>query len=191
MHGALHSADHGVAEGKTEETPVCTCETVCTAEAMNAECPACGVEGALAENCGKHATEESGQTGTSDDAPVITAADVQALINALPESETIGADNAADVKAQLEAIDEAKVQLSDEDFAVLDFTRYDAAATILMVLSGEPGATFVPQAASSHTHCICGGETRSAATRPIRPPTISRGTAPTQSATQTERPMCI
>lgn len=146
------------AEGKTEETPVCTCETVCTAEAMNAECPACGVEGALAENCGKHATEESGQTGTSDDAPVITAADVQALINALPESETIGADNAADVKAQLEAIDEAKVQLSDEDFAVLDFTRYDAAATILMVLSGEPGATFVPQAASSHTHCICGGE---------------------------------
>ena len=146
------------AEGKTEETPVCTCETVCTAEAMNAECPACGVEGALAENCGKHATEESGQTGTSDDAPVITAADVQALINALPESETIGADNAADVKTQLEAIDEAKVQLSDEDFAVLDFTRYDAAATILMVLSGEPGATFVPQAASSHTHCICGGE---------------------------------
>ena len=146
------------AEGKTEETPVCTCETACTTEAMNAECPACGVEGALAENCGKHATEESGQTGTSDDAPVITAADVQALINALPESETIGADNAADVKAQLEAIDEAKVQLSDEDFAVLDFTRYDAAATILMVLSGEPGATFVPQAASSHTHCICGGE---------------------------------
>ena len=146
------------AEGKTEETPVCTCETACTTEAMNAECPACGVEGALAENCGKHATEESGQTGTSDDAPVITAADVQALINALPESETIGADNAADVKAQLEAIDEAKVQLSDEDFAVLDFTRYDAAATILMALSGEPGATFVPQAASSHTHCICGGE---------------------------------
>ena len=27
-----------------------------------------------------------------------------------------------------------------------------------MALSGEPGATFVPQAASSHTHCICGGE---------------------------------
>lgn len=83
---------------------------------------------------------------------------MQALINALPESETISADNAVDVEAQLEAIDEAKVQLSDEDFAVLDFTRYDAAATVLMALSGEPGATFVPQAASSHTHCICGGE---------------------------------
>ena len=112
------------AEGKTEETPVCTCETVCTAEAMNAECPACGVEGALAENCGKHATEESGQTGASDDAPVITA---------------------------------AKAQLSDEDFAVLDFTRYDAAAAALMALSGEPGAAFTPQTANGHSHCCCGG----------------------------------
>lgn len=147
------------AEENTEGKPlVCTCETACTAEAMNAECPVCGADGALAENCGKYAAEESGQAGAPDNAPAITAADVQALINALPESETIGADNAADVEAQLEAIDEAKVQLSDEDFAVLDFTRYDAAATVLMVLSGEPGATFVPQAASSHTHCICGGE---------------------------------
>ena len=146
------------AEGETEETPICICETACTAEAMNAECPVCGADGALAENCGKYAAEESGQTGAPDNAPAITVADVQALINALPESETISADNAADVEAQLEAIDKAKVQLSDENFAVLDFTRYDAAATVLMALSGEPGATFVPQAASSHTHCICGGE---------------------------------
>ena len=145
------------AEGETEETPVCTCETACTAEAMNTECPVCGAEGALAESCGKYAAEESGQTGASDDAPVITAADVQALINALPEAETISADNAADVEAQLEAIDEAKVQLSDEDFAVLDFTRYDAAAAALMALSGEPGAAFTPQTANDHTHCCCGG----------------------------------
>ena len=145
------------AEGKTEETPVCTCETACTAEAVNAECAVCGAEGALAENCGKYAAEESGQTGASDDAPVITAADVQALIYALPEAETIGADNAADVEAQLEAIDEAKIQLSDEDFAVLDFTRYDAAAAALMALSGEPGAAFTPQTANDHSHCCCGG----------------------------------
>ena len=145
------------AEGKTEETPVCTCETACTAEAVNAECAVCGAEGALAENCGKYAAEESGQTGASDDALVITAADVQALIYALPEAETIGADNAADVEAQLEAIDEAKIQLSDEDFAVLDFTRYDAAAAALMALSGEPGAAFTPQTANDHSHCCCGG----------------------------------
>ena len=145
------------AEGKAEETPVCTCETACTAEAVNAECAVCGAEGALAENCGKYAAEESGQAGASDDAPVITAADVQALIYALPEAETIDADNAADVEAQLEAIDEAKIQLSDEDFAVLDFTRYDAAAAALMALSGEPSAAFTPQTANDHSHCCCGG----------------------------------
>ena len=145
------------AEGGTEEPLVCTCETACTAESMNASCTVCGADGALAENCGKYAAEKSGQTGAPDNAPVITAADVQALIDALPEAETISEDNAADVEAQLEAIDEAKVQLSDEDFAVLDFTRYDAAVAALMALSGEPDTAFAPQTANDHTHCCCGG----------------------------------
>ena len=43
------------AESETEETPVCTCEIACTEETMNTECPVCGAEGALAENCGKYA----------------------------------------------------------------------------------------------------------------------------------------
>ena len=144
-------------EGSTEEPPVCTCETACTAEVMNAKCSVCGADGALPENCGKYAAEESGQTGAPNNAPAITAADVQALINALPESETISEDNAADAEAQLEAIDEAKVQLSDEELAVLDFTRYDAAVAALMALSGEPGAAFTLRASASHSHCICGG----------------------------------
>ena len=42
------------AESETEETPVCTCEIACTEETMNTECPICGAEGALAENCGKY-----------------------------------------------------------------------------------------------------------------------------------------
>ena len=112
---------------------------------------------AFAEGEAEELSEESGQTGAPDNAPVITAADVQALIDALPEAETISEDNAADVEAQLEAIDEAKVQLSDEDFAVPDFTRYDAAAAALMALSGEPGAAFTSQTANDHTHCCCGG----------------------------------
>ena len=144
-------------EGSTEEPPVCTCETACTAEVMNAKCSVCGADGALPENCGKYAAEESGQTGAPNNAPTITAADVQALINALPESEIISEDNAADAEAQLEAIDEAKVQLSDEELAVLDFTRYDAAVAALMALSGEPGAAFTLRASASHSHCICGG----------------------------------
>ena len=43
------------AEDRMEETAVCTCEMACTEETMNAECPICGAEGALAENCGKYA----------------------------------------------------------------------------------------------------------------------------------------
>ena len=43
------------AEDSMEETAVCTCEMACTEETMNAECPICGAEGALAENCGKYA----------------------------------------------------------------------------------------------------------------------------------------
>ena len=48
------------AEESTETPPVCTCETACAVETMNAECSVCGAEGALPENCGKYAAEKSG-----------------------------------------------------------------------------------------------------------------------------------
>ena len=60
---------------------------------------------------------------------------VQAMIDALPNAEKITEDNAEDVKAQLEAIDEAKAQLSDEELDALDFSRYMEAAAALDGLS--------------------------------------------------------
>lgn len=42
------------AEESTETPPECSCETACTAESMNTDCPVCGAEGALPENCAKH-----------------------------------------------------------------------------------------------------------------------------------------
>ena len=39
------------AEESTETPPVCSCETACTAESMNTECPVCGAEGADPKNC--------------------------------------------------------------------------------------------------------------------------------------------
>ena len=36
------------------ETPVCSCETACTEESVNADCPVCGAEGASLEACGKY-----------------------------------------------------------------------------------------------------------------------------------------
>ena len=132
------------AEDSTETPPVCSCETACTAENMNTECPVCGAENAIPQNCGQYIpvedrTGENGSTERADDpnGPIeLSAADqVQAMINGLPNAEEITEDNAEEVKAQLEAIDEAKEKLSDEEIDELDMTRYAEAAAALGALA--------------------------------------------------------
>ena len=132
------------AEGSAENLPVCTCGTACTADNMNKECPVCGAENAIPQNCGQYIpvedrTGENGSTEGADDpnGPTeLSAADqVQAMINGLPNAEEITEDNAEEVKAQLEAIDEAKAQLSDEETDELDMTRYAEAAAALGALA--------------------------------------------------------
>ena len=132
------------AEGSAEEPPVCICETACTADNMNKECPVCGAENAIPQNCGQYIpvedrTGENGSTERADDpnGPTeLSAADqVQAMIDGLPNAEEITEDNAEEVKAQLEAIDEAKEKLSDEEIDELDMTRYAEAAAALGALA--------------------------------------------------------
>ena len=65
---------------------------------------------------------------------------VQALIDALPDADTITADNRADVEAQLDAIDEAKQDLTDEELDELDVTRYLAAVEAILALDDMAGA---------------------------------------------------
>ena len=43
------------AEDGGENLPACICETACTAEEMNIDCPVCGAEGAQTENCALYA----------------------------------------------------------------------------------------------------------------------------------------
>ena len=132
------------AEDSTETPPVCSCETACTAENMNKECPVCGAENAIPQNCGQYIpvedrTGENGSTERADDpnGPTeLSAADqVQAMIDGLPNAEEITEDNAEEVKAQLDAIDEAKEKLSDEEIDELDMTRYAEAAAALGALA--------------------------------------------------------
>ena len=132
------------AEDSTETPPVCSCETTCTADNMNTECPVCGAENAIPQNCGQYIpvedrTGENGSTEGADDpnGPTeLSAADqVQAMINALPSAEAITEENAEEVEAQLEAIDEAKEKLSDEEIDELDMTRYAEAAAALGALA--------------------------------------------------------
>ena len=132
------------AEESTETPPVCSCETACTTDNMNKECPVCGAENAIPQNCGQYIpvedrTGENGSTERADDpnGPTeLSAADqVQAMIDGLPNAEEITEDNAEEVKAQLEAIDEAKEKLSDEEIDELDMTRYAEAAAALGALA--------------------------------------------------------
>lgn len=74
------------AEESTETPPECSCETACTAESMNAECPVCGAEGALPENCEKCARP-------ADDAAAQPETALMALIGG---SETLTEVSTAD-----------------------------------------------------------------------------------------------
>ena len=132
------------AEDSAEEPLVCSCETACTADNMNKECPVCGAENTIPQNCGQYIpvedrTGENGSTERADDpnGPIeLSATDqVQAMIDGLPNAEEITEDNAEEVKAQLEAIDEAKEKLSDEEIDELDMTRYAEAAAALGALA--------------------------------------------------------
>ena len=132
------------AEDSAETPPVCSCETACTADNMNKACPVCGAENAIPQNCGQYIpvedrTGENSSTEGADDpnGPIeLSAADqVQAMIDGLPNAEEITEDNAEEVKAQLEAIDEAKEKLSDEEIDELDMTRYAEAAAALGALA--------------------------------------------------------
>ena len=131
-------------EKRGEDVSPCSCETACTADNMNKECPVCGAENAIPQNCGQYIpvedrTGENGSTERADDpnGPIeLSATDqVQAMIDGLPNAEEITEDNAEEVKAQLEAIDEAKAQLSDEEIDELDMTRYAEAAAALGALA--------------------------------------------------------
>ena len=132
------------AEESTETPPVCSCETACTTDNMDKECPVCGAENAIPQNCGQYIpvedrTGENGSTERADDpnGPTeLSAADqVQAMIDGLPNAEEITEENAEEVEAQLEAIDEAKEKLSDEEIDELDMTRYAEAAAALGALA--------------------------------------------------------
>lgn len=75
-----------------------------------------------------------------DEEPDEAVSAVQALIDALPAAEDISDANADEVSGQLDAIDEAKLALTEEQATQLDFAKYDAAAAAVLALAGEPDA---------------------------------------------------
>ena len=147
------------AQDELEETVECICETQCSEESINNDCPVCGKEGATPNDCGLYVpvieevnetivennneesnntviledetNEESNTVVLENEESSITSKDVQDLIDALPDATTINEDNVEEIEAQLEAIDDLKAELSDEELGNVDFTRYVEVATVL------------------------------------------------------------
>ena len=94
-----------------------------------------GEDGKMSDEAPDKAPDEE-----PDKAPDEAVSAVQALIDALPAAEDISDANADEVSGQLDAIDEAKQALTEEQAALLDFARYDAAAAAVLALAGEPDA---------------------------------------------------
>ena len=177
------------AQDELEETVECICETECSEESKNVDCPVCSKEEATLEDCKMYVSviEESNETiinpineNNDEDSTnnvvlenesnitvvenqlseevneesSITSKDVQDLIDALPDTTTINEDNVEDIEAQLEAIDNLKAELSDEELDSIDFTRYVEVATVLeQLLYGvqEPSNQIMPASYSGRS----------------------------------------
>ena len=77
------------AEDGGEAAPTCTCETACTAEAMNEDCPVCGAEGAHLHDCAKY-VEGAGnpaETTTPTAEPVNVGETEATTAPVVPETE--------------------------------------------------------------------------------------------------------
>ena len=151
------------AQDEFEEIVECVCETQCSDESKNVDCPVCSKEGATLEDCRMYVpvieesnetiinpinenndedstnnvvlenetNEESNTVVLENEESSITSKDVQDLIDALPDTTTINEDNVEEIETQLEAIDDLKAELSDEELDSIDFTRYVEVATVL------------------------------------------------------------
>ncbi|WP_417335741.1 pectate lyase-like adhesive domain-containing protein [Gemmiger sp.] len=100
------------AEESTETPPECSCETACTAESMNAECPVCGAEGALPENCEKC-------TRPADDAAAQPEGEVS---DPQPETALTALIGGSATEKEVSTVDELTKAIADVNFDTVKLT---------------------------------------------------------------------
>ena len=143
-----------LAEEGENTPPSCTCEVACAAT-VNESCQVCSTEmgqcaAAQQQEPVQQESEQEQKTETcthgndpetcEDCASAKKVAQVQTLIDALPETVTAESKEAA--QSALSAVDEAKSALTESEQAQLDMTRYTALAEKLAALeSPAPSAT--------------------------------------------------
>ena len=128
-------------EAETSSDKSTTVETPGTEDSTAGEAPDKSVSDSDA------GTQDTG----ADDEKKAAVQKVQALIDALPETVTV--ENAESVSAQLEAIDEAMAELTEEQREELDMTRLHAISEVL----NTPMTVPMTVAEGQHVdHPICG-----------------------------------
>ena len=172
-----------------DKTPVCTCETVCTEDAMNEDCPVCGSKGAAPENCGQsQAAEQEGNGEKSKDSDPEDSASqkqsatekVQTLIDDLPTVKELKAMNKTEqqaVYADLQKTYDAYEALSDAEKK--EVTGAEIMDDLFAVFNGITNALadsgFTVTGGTSGMDYDLSGNTLTIKTN--RPLTISGGTA--------------
>ena len=127
------------AEESTETPPACSCETACTAESMNAECPVCGAEDALPESCAKcaqpkgEASDSQPEEKVSDPQPEGKVSDPQpetALTALSGEGETPAASGAV---TEVSTVDELTKAIADSTVGTVKLAGDISISTSLTV----------------------------------------------------------
>lgn len=131
------------AEGDAPEP--CTMTEGCTLEA--------GHEGDCVLSDDPETLENNGGADNDGTDSVIgpTISEVQAMIDALPDAETITEANAEDVAAQLETIHTEILKLKGEPTELLTLDKYNAAAVALGTLAGKAPEGGEPTPVSENT----------------------------------------
>lgn len=119
------------AEESTETPPECSCETACTAESMNTDCPVCGAEGALPENCAQCAQPADDAAAqpeekVSDPQPEGKVSDPQ------PETALTALIGGSATEKEVSTVDELTKAIADVNF---DTVKLTADITINATLS--------------------------------------------------------
>lgn len=98
---------------KPEQGPECSCETLCTEENVNVDCPVCGLEDADLSQC-----KGTAELASPSNATALSVEDVQKLIDALPTAEALAAmtqEEQGAVYNALQAAYDAYEALSDAE----------------------------------------------------------------------------
>ena len=135
-----------VTEQKEAEAAVAPGEETSSDKSTTAEAP--GTEDSTAESV-SDSDAGTQDTGAADDEKKAAVQKVQALIDALPETVTV--ENAESVSAQLEAIDEAMAELTEEQCEELNMTRLHAISEAL-----NAPMTVATQTGGHADHPVCG-----------------------------------